>query len=273
MQILDGRKLSKKILSKIKKEISSNNRKIKLGVFLVGGDPASQIYVSRKGAVCGELGIGFKLHRLPSTIKKEDFKKELLKAASDGSVSGIMIQLPLPKHLNSQDVFDLIPPKKDVDVLSALSLGKFYTGDERCLPPVVGTVKHFLKEYKISVAKKNVVLVGAGRLVGFPLSLWLFRQKATVSVVNEFTKNAASYLREADVIISGVGKPGFIKGNMVKKNVVVIDVGISRKGKNILGDIEFVSVSKKASHITPVPGGVGPMTIACLIDNLITLNQ
>jgi len=141
------------------------------------------------------------------------------------------------------------------------------------VPPVVGAVSHFFKKYKISLAGKNVVLIGAGRLVGFPLSLWLFREKATVSIVNKFTKDMSFFTKKADIIISGVGKPQFIKGNMIKKGAVAIDVGVSLKNGKLFGDFHFGTVAKKAKYVTPVPGGVGPVTIACLLENLIALNR
>jgi len=189
-------------------------------------------------------------------------------------ISGVVIQLPLPESLqnNDQEILNIVPQEKDIDILSEENLGKFYTGNLSVLPPVVGAISHLLNSYKISVKGKDILLVGAGRLVGFPLAIWLLKQKATVSVINEFTEDASFFLKKADIVISGVGKPNLIKGSMVKNGVVIIDAGTSlRKGK-LKGDVDFKSVSKKASHIAPVPGGVGPLTVAYLLENLVKLN-
>ncbi|MFA6190600.1 MAG: bifunctional 5,10-methylenetetrahydrofolate dehydrogenase/5,10-methenyltetrahydrofolate cyclohydrolase [Candidatus Staskawiczbacteria bacterium] len=273
MIILDGKKLSEEILNEIKKEFLTRNQKMRLDIILVGDNYSSEVFARRKGMACSFIGIDFSLHRLPKDISIIEFKKTVEGISRDPCVFGIVIQLPLPAEINKQEVFDLIPPNKDVDILSTYNLGKFYTGNPSFIPPVVGAVSHFFKKYKITLEKKNVVLVGAGRLVGFPLSLWLFRKKATVSIVNEFTKDISFYTKKADIIISGVGKPKFIKGNMVKKGVIVIDVGVSLVGKKLFGDFDFETISKKARYITPVPGGVGPMTIACLLENFVVLNR
>lgn len=273
MMLLDGKKLSEEVLLRIKKEFLGRKQKMRLDVILVGNNHSSEVFVRRKGIACSFVGIDFNLHRFPSNIGIVEFKKAIKDISCDPSVSGVVIQLPLPSRINKQEVFDLIPSNKDVDILSTYNLGEFYTGNLLCMPPVVGAVSHFFKKYKISPAQKNIVLVGAGRLVGFPLSLWFFRKKATVSIVNEFTKDISFYTKKADIIISGVGKPLLIKGNMVKKGVVAVDVGISLVNKKLIGDFDFETVSKKAKYITPVPGGVGPMTIVCLLENLMILNK
>ena len=273
MVILDGKKLSSEILAGIKKEVLKDAKQMQLDVILVGNSPASEVFVRRKNVACLTAGINFVLHRFSKSASLSELKKTIKKLAATPRVSGIVIQLPLPPELNKQELFDLIPPEKDVDILSANNLGQFYSGNLLYMPPVVGTVSHFFNKYKISSAGKNVVLVGAGRLVGFPLSLWFFRKKATVSVVNEFTKNICAYTIIADIIISGVGSPGFIKGSMVKKGAVIVDVGISFKKGKVSGDFDFKSVAKKAGYITPVPGGVGPMTISCVLENMVALNK
>lgn len=188
----------------------------------------------------------------------------------------MIIQLPLPKNIDTQDILDIIPPGKDVDVLSEKSLGNFYTGDKEdfsVLPPVVEAISHFLKEYSIKIEGKNIVLVGAGRLVGKPLAVWFAQKNVNLSVVNESTKNISDFTKKADILISGVGKANLIKGNIIKKGAVIFDVGSSIKNGKTAGDVDFGSVSKKAGYITPVPGGVGPVTVACLLENLVRLNQ
>jgi methylenetetrahydrofolate dehydrogenase (NADP+)/methenyltetrahydrofolate cyclohydrolase len=199
--------------------------------------------------------------------------------------SGIIIQLPLPQKFLPEELLNLIPKEKDIDVLSEESLGKFYQGTLKILPPTVSGILYLLKNYRIELKGKDVVVIGAGRLVGFPLAVQLLKEKATLSVLNELTKDAPSFIRKANILISGVGKPNLIKSKMVKKGVVIIDAGTSiKKGESrrdvsgilrdrLVGDVDFEEVSKKASYITPVPGGVGPLTVACLLENLVKLSK
>jgi len=236
MIILDGKKLSEKILKNLKREIKKKRLKLKLAVILVGRDPVSTIFVRQKQKACEKVGIDFELFEFPSRISAAKLKKEIRKIVEDPNNSGIVIQLPLPKNLHTEEILNLIPKEKDAEISS----------------PVVCAVRRLLKEYKISLKNKNIVLVGRGRLVGQPVANWLRKQKIKFSDIDK--------IKKADIVISGVGKPNLIKGGMIKKGVVVIDVG---------GDVDFKSVSKKASYITPVPGGVGPMTVACLLRNLV----
>jgi methylenetetrahydrofolate dehydrogenase (NADP+)/methenyltetrahydrofolate cyclohydrolase len=303
MRILDGKKLSEKILGSLKKEIKSRYLKLRLAVILVGENPISQIFINQKQKACEKVGIDFKLFKFPAEIGKSKLKKEISEIVKNPENSGVIIQLPLPKELGAQrklgecgssrgvgwsleEFLNLIPEEKDIDVLSEKSLGKFYQalpsfssknlggqGSLMILPPTVQGILYLLKHYRIKLMGKNVVIVGAGRLVGFPLAIQLLKEKATLSVLNEFTKDAPSFLKKADILISGVGKPNLIKGNMIKKGVIVIDAGTSVKEGRLVGDVDFKSVSQKASYITPVPGGVGPMTVACLLENLVKLNK
>jgi methylenetetrahydrofolate dehydrogenase (NADP+)/methenyltetrahydrofolate cyclohydrolase len=271
MKILNGKKLSEIILANLKKEIKGSKLSLALTVVQVGENPVSQIFINQKKKACQKAGIDFKLFKFPSRIKTLKLKKEIEKIVKNPTNSGIIIQLPLPKNINTQEILDFIPQEKDVDVLSEKSLGKFYQGTLPILPPTVKGISYLLDSYKITVKGKNIVIVGAGRLVGNPLALWLLQQKATVSVLNEFTRDAPFFTKKADILISGVGKPDLIKGDVVKRGVIVIDAGTSMKNGVLVGDVDFKSVSKKASYITPVPGGVGPMTVACLLENLVKL--
>ncbi len=273
MKILDGKKIADKILGKLKKEIKTKRLKLKLAVVLVGNDLSSKVFVQKKQEACEYVGIDFELFKFSSKISRLKLEKEIKKIVKKPANSGIVIQLPLPRRFNPQEFLNLIPPEKDIDVLSERNIAKFYTGNLSIFPPTVEGIKRLLKEYKISIKEKNIVLVGAGRLVGRPLALWLMREKATVSVIDKFTKDISYFTKKADIIISGVGRPNLITGKMVKKGVVIIDAGTSRKGGKLVGDVNFKSVSKKAKHITPVPGGVGPMTVACLLENLVKLNR
>jgi len=271
-KILDGKKLTRKILEELKEKIKSSNLKLKLAIIFVGENPASQAFINQKEKVCRALGIGFELHRYPETIKTEGLVQAVKGISANPQVSGVIIQLPLPVHIDSQVVLGNILPEKDPDVLTPRNSAKFYSGDFSLLLPTLAGIVRLLEEYKIKVKGKNAVVVGAGKLVGRPAAFWLISQEATVTVVNVFTKKLADFTKKADLIISGVGKPGLIKGIMVKKGVVIVDAGTSVKKKEIVGDVDFKSVSKKASFITPVPGGVGPMTVAMLLENLVKLN-
>jgi len=284
MKILDGKKLSERILANLEKEIKNHRLKLRLAVILVGENPVSKIFINQKKKACEKIGIDFKLFKFPTKIKNSELKKEISGIVKNPANSGVIIQLPLPKKFLPEEILNLISEEKDIDVLSENSLGKFYQalpsfssknlggqGTLKILPPTVQGILYLFKNYKIDLKGKNVVIVGAGRLVGFPLAIQLLKEKATVSVLNEFTKDAPSFLKKADILISGVGKPNLIKGNMIKRGVIVIDAGTSVKNGRLVGDVDFQSVFKKASYITPVPGGIGPLTVACLLENLVKL--
>jgi methylenetetrahydrofolate dehydrogenase (NADP+)/methenyltetrahydrofolate cyclohydrolase len=273
MKILNGKKLSEKILRDLKREIKKRKLKLTLAVIQVGQNSVSQIFVNQKKKTCQEVGLGFKLYQFDERISPQKLKEEIEKIIREPTNSGIIIQLPLPGKFLAEEFLNLIPEEKDVDCLSEKSLGKFYQGTSPILPPTVKGILYLLKKYKISLKGKNVVIVGAGRLVGLPLVLQLLKEKATLSVLNEFTKDIPSFTKKADILVSGAGSPNLIKGNMVKKGVVVVDAGTTMGKGKLIGDIEFKSVSKKASYITPVPGGVGPMTVACLLENLVKLSE
>lgn len=269
--ILDGNKLSEKILDELKKKIEASSKRIRLAVVLVGQDPVSLKYIEQKKKACKKIGADFRLYQFSENISTRKLRRELANITKATINTGIIIQLPLPEDINRQYILDAIPSEKDVDLLSSSSLGKFYTGKLDILPPTAGGVLRLLDEYKISIKGKNVVIVGAGSLVGKPLSILMMQKEATVTVCNNFTKNLGELTKKADILVSGVGKPGLITGKMVKNGVVIIDAGFSTIDKGVRGDVDFDSVAEKASYITPVPGGVGPMTVAVLLSNLIKL--
>jgi len=269
MKILDGKKIAEKILEGIREEIKEKQLKLSLAVVSVGEESLFKAFVRQKEKACKKAGIDFNLFKFPEIISKEDFKKEVEKIIEGNS--GIVIQLPLPENL--KDVFNIVPQKKDPDVLSEESKEKFERGELPVLPPVVCAVNHLLKEYNISLKGKNIVLAGKGKLVGKPLSVWLLNKGIDFSIVDKSTENPVSFFKKADIIISGAGKADLIRGRMVKEGVIIIDAGTSLKKGKLVGDVDFESVSKKASYITPVPGGVGPLTVACLFENLIKLNS
>jgi len=273
MKILDGKKLSKELLRALALEVERKGFKLRLAVIQVGENPVSQIFINQKERACRFVGINFKLYQLKENVSSKKLKEEIEKIIKNRINSGIILQLPLTKKFSPEEFLNLIPKNKDIDVLSEKSLGEFYQGTLEILPPTVNGILHLLEKDKISLKGKNVVIVGAGRLVGNPLALQLLKEKATVSVLNEFSEDSAFFTKKADILISGVGRPNLIKGDMVKKGVVIVDAGCSMKKGKLVGDVDFKSVHKKASYITPVPGGVGPMTVACLIENLVALNS
>ncbi len=274
MKLLDGKKLSEKILANLKKQISQSKLRLRLAVIQVGENLVSQVFINQKKKACQKTGIDFKLFKFPAKIGKLELKKEIEKIVRDPANSGVIIQLPVPKKFQPEEEFtNLIPDEKDIDVLSEKSFGKYFFTGLKILPPVVGGIFRLLKTYKIRLNGKNVVVVGMGRLVGIPLIPQLLREFATPTIINVFTKNPSFFTREADILISGAGKPNLICGEMVKQGVIIIDAGTTLKKGKLVGDVDFKSVSRKASYITPVPGGVGPLTVACLLENLVELNK
>ena len=275
MIILDGKGLALKIKNYIKLEVEQNflAKKVlppKLAIVLVGNNPASLIYVSGKLKSCNYVGIQSKLFQFEDDVSEEILLKKIFDLNSDNSINAILVQLPLPKHINSQNIINQISPEKDVDGLCEINLGKLITNNnplnQGCTP---SGIIMLLKEYKINLVGKNVVIINRSILVGKPLALMFLNENSTVTICHSKTKNLKEKTSKADIIVVGVGQIDFLKSNMVKKGAVVVDVGINRNEKTnkIQGDVDFKNVSKKASFITPVPNGVGPMTIAMLLKN------
>jgi len=265
-KILDGKKISEKILSDLKKEAQKLN--LKLAVVLVGENPASVLYIEQKKKACEKIGISFKLFKFNQKISTSALKKKVTEIVRKPDVSGLIVQLPLPKKINTQEILNAVSSEKDVDILSDENLGKFYQGSMKFLPPTIAGIAELFKKYKLEIKGKNIVLIGTGILIGKPLSIWLLNKKATFSVVGSFTKNITFFTKQADILISGTGKP-----NLVKKGAILIDCGSGRLRGKITGDMDFKSVSQKASFIAPVFGGIGPMTVAMLLWNLVKMNK
>ncbi len=267
--LLLGAPIAKQMLEKLKRK--GFKRNLCLAVIQVGKHEASETYLREKQRACEYAGIRFKAHRFLQGMPTERLKKEIRTIAKKRSTTGLIVQLPLPSHLDAQEICDAIPLEKDADVLSSASFGLFALGRLPFLPPTVGAVQALLQKHDISVAGKRILLVGSRRLIGFPLAVWLMRQKATLTIANSTTRNLPRLAKEADIIISGVGKPGLITGSMIKKGAVVIDEGTSVEQGLTKGDVDGESVSEKAKFLAPVPGGVGPLTVACLLRNLAIL--
>ena len=273
MELINGKELAKKIRGELKLEVD-NLRKDgiipKLAVIMVGNDKASEVYVRNKSKACNEIGIEFEEFLLDSNIKQEELIELIKKLNNRKDVHGILLQSPIPEHLNIREAFDTIDYRKDVDGFNPINIGKLAIGEDAfvsCTP--YGVVK-MLEEYNIPIEGKRAVIIGRSNIVGKPLIQCLLNKNATVTICHSRTKNIDEITKEADILIAALGKPKFVKENMVKENAVVIDVGINRneEGK-LVGDVDFENVSKKVSYITPVPGGVGPMTIAMLMNNVV----
>jgi methylenetetrahydrofolate dehydrogenase (NADP+)/methenyltetrahydrofolate cyclohydrolase len=281
--LLDGKKVAQKVLEELKPDIAKVNArlfpiKLRLEIVMVGHNPASEVFIKRKKETGTEADIEVHIRRFPDAITTAKLRAEVAAIARDKKVHGIVVQLPLPPQVNEQKILDAVPAEKDVDVLGYKAAGKFYTNNHefRILPSTLAGILRLLHEYGIAnFAGKNVIVVGAGKLVGKPAINYFMRKEASASAFNirSKTSDKERALKIADIIISGAGVPRLITGDMVKDGVIVIDAGTAKDlatGK-LVGDVDFSSVEPKASYITPVPGGVGPMTVAMIFYNFVTL--
>ncbi len=271
-QILDGKKLRDKILTELKLKIDKFEKKPTLVVILVGENPASKIYVNNKKKTAEKLGINSKVIQYPQNITEEELLNKIRELNNDESVTALLVQLPLPEHISKENVINTISPKKDVDGFTPENFGKLFSGEEPMVYPCTPKgIMLLLAEYNIDVEGQHVVIVGRSNIVGKPLSQMMLNKNATVTVCHSKTKNLAEIIKTADVVVSAVGK-NVIKGEMLKNDCVVVDVGIFKdeNGKT-RGDVDFATASLVASYISPVPGGVGPMTITSLMLNTVEL--
>ena len=275
MQLIDGKSLSKKVQDYVKTEVETLKKEQGivpgLAVVIVGDDPASHAYVGMKEKACKNVGFYSIAHKMPDTITQNEIIEIITMMNNNPHIHGILLQLPLPPHIDTDKLLEVIDPKKDVDGFHAYNVGRMVNKLESfvaCTP--LGVMKMF-EEYKIDLEGKDVVVVGASNIVGKPMASLLINANATVTVTHVYTKDLAAHTRNADIVIVGVGIPNLIKEDMVKEGAIVVDIGINRldSGK-LVGDVDFEAVAPKCSYITPVPGGVGPMTIAMLLKN--TLN-
>lgn len=273
MEIIDGKKLAKKIRGNLKikcDELKEKGIKPKFAVIMVGNDKASQIYVKNKSKACEEIGIEFEEYLLDENVNQEELIQQIEELNNDKTIHGILLQSPIPSHLDINEAFRTIAPEKDVDGFNPVNVGKLCLNQDTlvsCTP--YGIMKMF-EAYNIDLTGKNVTILGRSNIVGKPLIQCCLNKNATVTVCHSKTKNLKERTKEADVVIAAIGKSKFVTADMIKQGAVVIDVGINRgEDGKITGDVDFENVSQKASYITPVPGGVGPMTIAMLMNNVI----
>lgn len=268
---IDGKALAAKVKGRVAEEAGKLSRRPGLAVILVGEDPASRIYVTHKETDCAECGFLSVEYKLPAETTEEELLERIQLLNEDTAVDGILVQLPLPSHLDEKTVLHAISPEKDVDAFHPYNVGKLVQGDPAFLPCTPAGVMEMLREYKIPIQGKRCVVVGRSNIVGKPMAQLLLGQDGTVTVCHSRTKQLAEFTRQADILVAAVGRPGLITGDMVKEGAVVIDVAMNRgmDGK-LCGDVVFDQVEEKASYITPVPGGVGPMTRAMLMNNILT---
>lgn len=271
--ILDGKELSKKIKTQLKLEVETYKNKTgktpKLAVVLVGDDPASAIYVKNKKNACKFVGITSEVKVLDKSTTQTELESVLSTLNSDKTVNGILLQLPLPNGLNERQALNCINPQKDVDGLTTVNMGKLLTNEQGLTPCTPTGIMELFNEYNINLDGKHVVIINRSLLVGKPLEQMLLHKNATVTICHSHTKNIESLTKNADIIVTAVGKKNFLTKSMVKKNATIIDVAIVRDENGICGDADFKMLVKKAEFITPVPGGVGPLTIAILLKNTI----
>ena len=272
-EIIDGKALAKKIRMELKEEVEKLKKKNifpKLAVIMVGEDKASKVYVRNKSKACEEIGVEYEEFLLKDDTKMEDLLNLIEELNNRPDINGILLQSPIPKHLDINKAFNKIDYRKDVDGFNHVNVGKLVIGEDCFISCTPFGVMKMLEEYGIEIEGKNAVVVGRSNIVGKPLAQCLLKKNATVTICHSRTRNIHEITNNADILVAALGKPKYIKENMVKEGAVVIDIGINRgdDGK-LVGDVDFENVSKKASYITPVPGGVGPMTIAMLMNNVV----
>lgn len=272
-KLIDGKKISAEIKDEVKEEVAAlkkEGKEIALAVIQVGADPASSVYVRNKKRACEYTGIRSVSYELPEETTQEELMKIVRECNEDAAINGILVQLPLPKHINEDEVLLAIDPKKDVDGFHPVSVGNMVIGEDGFLPCTPAGIIQLLKRSGVEIDGKECVVIGRSNIVGKPMSILLLRENGTVTICHSHTKNLKEICKRADILVVAIGKPKFIDDSYVKENAVVIDVGIHRNENNKLcGDVDFEKVEPVASAITPVPGGVGPMTIAMLMKNCV----
>lgn len=265
---INGREVAKNWKDKIAEQVSELAIQPHLAVVLVGDNPASQVYVRNKEKACAQTGIRSTVIRLKEDCTQTELEDVVRSLNTDDSVHGILVQLPLPTHINEADILALISPQKDVDGFHAINSGRLMNGQKGFVPCTPLGIMKLLEAYKIPLEGKHAVIVGRSNIVGKPIAMLLLAQNATVTICHSKTKNLAEFTRQADILVAAVGKANFITPEMVKVGAVVVDVGINRVNGQIIGDVD-ARVNEIASYITPVPGGVGQMTIAMLLSNTV----
>jgi methylenetetrahydrofolate dehydrogenase (NADP+) / methenyltetrahydrofolate cyclohydrolase len=274
MKLIDGKSYSRELLGIIRKDVTALRDKgiiPHLAVLFVGSDASSERYVAQKKQLCEQVGIDFSLHTFATDIKQDELAAEIDRVNADPRVTACILQLPVPGHLNVLPLLDRILPANDADCLHSVNYGRLFRGDPFLLPPTPAGILALFDHYEISVEGKHVVIVGAGRLVGRALSVMCTLRGATVTVCTKSTSNLAEHTIRGDIVVAAAGVPGLITGEMIADGAVVVDVGLTLRDGRLVGDVDQLSVAQKASWLTPVPGGVGPMTVVKLLENVLFL--
>lgn len=273
MVLIDGKKISGQIRNRLAEEVQELKKKTGktpgLATVLVGDDPASAVYVRNKNKICGELGFQSFEQKLSADTSEEQLLQLVGELNSNKNIHGILVQLPLPDQIDSEKILQAIDPKKDVDGFHPVNVGKLVVGNALLTPCTPTGIIELLDHYDIEISGKHAVIIGRSNIVGKPVSMLLLQRNATITICHSRTQDLEEVTRSADIIVAAVGRANFVTEEMVSEGTVVIDVGINRVDGKLTGDVDFEPVSKKASHITPVPGGVGPMTIALLMENTL----
>jgi len=273
MELIEGKLVSNKIREELHQEVLALNAKgvfPKLAVILVGDDPASKIYVNNKNKACQKVGIEFEEHLFPEKTTQEELDSLIDSLNERDDINGILLQYPIPDHLDVDEAFRRISPKKDVDGFNPVNVGKLALGQDTFVSCTPFGIMKMLEFYNIEPEGKHAVIIGRSNIVGKPMAQCLLKANSTVTICHSRTKNLSEITKQADILVVAIGKPQFVTEDMVKEGAVVIDVGINRlEDGKIVGDVDFENVNKKASYITPVPGGVGPMTITMLLNNVV----
>ena len=269
MELLDGKKIKQEVLDELKEEVSKLTDKPNFVVIQVGDNEASNVYIKQKAKMAEYVGYGYQHMRYPLDITEKELLKEINKLNKDKNIHGILVQMPLPSHIDTNVIQNAVVPLKDVDGLSDLNAGKLFHGKDALYSCTPFGVMELLKRYNIDIEGKHAVVVGRSNLVGKPMGTMLTNAGATVTLCHSKTKDLKKYTQSADILVVTVGKPKFITSDMVSEGTTVIDVGISRLESGLCGDVDFENVKDKCNYITPVPGGVGPMTVAMLGANVL----
>jgi methylenetetrahydrofolate dehydrogenase (NADP+)/methenyltetrahydrofolate cyclohydrolase len=274
-EIIDGKKIASGIREELTARISrlSRDRTPGLAVVLVGDDPASAVYVRQKEKICAEIGVNSFMHRLPETTEQSDLLALIDRLNKSPEVHGILVQLPLPASVNTEEVISSIRPEKDVDGFHALNVGKLWTGGDAVVPCTPKGIMMLIDSTGVDLKGKEAVVIGRSGIVGKPTAALLLSRHCTVTICHSRTKDLPEVARRADILVAAIGKPNFVTGDMIKPGAIVIDVGINRVDGKLVGDVDFSAARERASWITPVPGGVGPMTIAALMMNAVRLTE
>ena len=270
--LMDGKALAAEQMEALKKRVEAlkeKGRSVGLAVILVGDDPASQVYVRNKGKACEELGILSETIRLPAETSQEELEGTIERLNHDEKIDGILVQLPLPRHLDEARALAKIIPEKDVDGFHIENAGKLFTGQAGVVACTPKGILHMLKKSGVPLAGKEAVVIGRSNIVGKPIAMLLLNENCTVTICHSRTADLAAHTRRADILVAAVGKPKFVTADMVKPGAAVVDVGINRVDGKVVGDVDFEAVEKVAGYISPVPGGVGKMTICMLMENTV----